>query len=126
MHNIDRHAIWWQQDGAPATMQYLREQFPLRVMSKRLDWPWTPSSPDLAISDFFPWGSVKQQIWNVPHDQQPQNLEKLRNAIVAALRNLEQPMIRHSFDTMVSRARQCIRVRSHAISNTQIYLVCIL
>ena len=33
IHNIDRHVMWWQQDGAPchtsnATMQYLRGHFP--------------------------------------------------------------------------------------------------
>ena len=98
VHNIDRNNMWWQQDGAPAhtsnaTMQYLRGQFPLRLMSKRGDWPWPPRSPDLAICDFFLWGYLKQQIWNVPHDQQPQNLEELRNSIVTACRNLEQRMI---------------------------------
>ena len=37
IHNIDRYNMWWQQDGAPATMQYLRGQFPLRLISKRGD-----------------------------------------------------------------------------------------
>ena len=54
IHNIGRNNMWWQQDGAPAhtsnaTMQYLRGQFPLRLMSKRGDWPWPLRSPDLAI-----------------------------------------------------------------------------
>ena len=44
IRNIDRNNMRWQQDGAPAhtinaTMQYLRGQFPLRLMSKRRDWP---------------------------------------------------------------------------------------
>jgi hypothetical protein len=72
VHNIDRNNMWWQQDGAPAhtsnaTMQYLRGQFPLRLMSKRGDWPWPPRSPDLVICDFFLWGYLKQQIWNVAY-----------------------------------------------------------
>ena len=82
IHNIDRNNMWWQQDGAPAhtsnaTMQYLRGQFPLRLMSKRRDWPCPPCSPDLAICDFFLWRYLKQKIWDVPQDQQPQNLEEL-------------------------------------------------
>ena len=121
-YNIDKNNMWWQQDGAPAhtshaTMQYLRRQFPLRLMSKRGDWPWPPRSPDLAICDFFLWGYLKQQIWNVPHDQQPHSLEELRNSIMTACRNLEQPIIHDSFDAMVSRARQCIRARGHAFPN---------
>ena len=87
--------MWWQQDGAPAhtsnvTMQYLREQFPLRLMSKSGGWPWPPRSPDLAIFDFFLWGYIKQQIWDVPQDQQPQNLEELRISIVAIATPLRQ------------------------------------
>ena len=53
--------MWWQQDGASAhtsnvALQYLRGQFPGRVMSKRGDWPWPPRSPDLAVCDFFSVG----------------------------------------------------------------------
>ena len=48
-------------------MQYLRGQFPLRRMSKRGDLPcMPPSSPDLAICDFFLWGYLKHQIWDAP------------------------------------------------------------
>ena len=118
-HNIDKNNMWWPQDRAPAhtshaTMQYLRGQFPIRLMSKRGDWPWPPRSPDLAICDVFLWVYLKQQILNVPHDQQPHSLEKLRNSIMTACRNLEQRTIHDSFDAMVSRARQCIRARGHA------------
>ncbi len=75
-------------------------------MSKRGDWPWPPHSPDLAICDFFLWGYLK----NVPHDQQPQNLEELQKSIITACRNLEQQMTQAAFDAMVSWARQCICV----------------
>ena len=76
-NNINRQVMWWQRDGAPGhtsniTLQYLRGQFPGRVMSKRGDWPWSPRSPDLSVCDFFLWGHLKQQIWDVPHNQQPQ------------------------------------------------------
>ena len=81
INDIDRNVMFWQQDGAPshtsnATMQYLRGQFPGRVISKRGDWPWPPRSPDLTVSDFFLWWYLKQKIWNVPHDEQPNNLRQ--------------------------------------------------
>ena len=121
-HNIDRDSMWWQQDGASchtsnATMRYLRGQFPGRLMSKRGDWPWPPRSPDLTVCDFFLWGYLKHQIWNVPHDEQPHNLRELREAIVAACRNLDAQMIRNSFDCMLTRARKCILAAGHAFPN---------
>ena len=121
-NNIDRHVMWWQQDGAPchtsnATMRYLRGQFPGRIMGKRGDWPWPPRSPDLAICDFFLWGHLKLQICNVPHDQQPTNLPQLRAAMVSACDNLDQQVIHNAFEGMVSRARRCVNVGGHSFSN---------
>lgn len=114
--------MFWQQDGAPshtsnATMQYLRGQFPGRVMSKRGDLPWPPRSPDLTVCDFFLWGYLKHRIWNVPHDQQPKNLEQLRAAIVTECRNIDHQIIQRSFDTMVTRARRCINAGGHAFQD---------
>lgn len=91
--NINRDIMWWQQDGAPAhtsnrAIQYLRGQFPGRLMSKRGDWPWPPRSPDLTVCDFFLWGYLKHAIWNVPRNLQPQNLQDLCAAIIAASENL--------------------------------------
>ena len=51
-------------------------------MSKRGDWPKPPRPPDLTVSDFFHWGYLKHQIWNVPTQQQLSNLGVLREAII--------------------------------------------
>ncbi len=113
-HNIGKSVMWWQQDRAPchtsnATMRYLRGQFLGKVISLRGDIPWPPRSPDLTVCDFFLWGYLKHKIWNVPHDQQPNNLRQLREAIIAECRNIDQQIIEQSFDSMVTRARLCIR-----------------
>ena len=121
-HNIDRSVMWWQQDGAPshtsnATMQYLRGQFPGRVISLRGDLPWPPRSPDLTVCDFFLWGYLKHKIWSVPHHQQPKNLRRLHEVIIAQCHNIDRAMIQRSFDNMVTRARLCIRAGGHAFPN---------
>ena len=110
------------QDCAPAhtsnaSLRYLRGQFPGRVMSKRGGWPWAPRSPDLAVCDFFLWGYLKQKMWNVPINDQPQNLRELREAIRRECGNLERQMIQRAFDGMVSRARHCIEVGGQAFPN---------
>ena len=86
-------------------------------MSKRGDWPWPPRSPDLTVCDFFLWGYLKHQIWNVPTQQQPSNLGELQQAIIMACNNLEQDMIEKAFDCMLSRVRRCVQVDGHAFSN---------
>jgi hypothetical protein len=81
-------------------MQYLRGHFPGRVISKRGDWPWPPRSPDLTVCDFFLCGYLKHRICNVPHDEQPNNLRQLREAIFTDSRNIDQQIIQRSFDCM--------------------------
>ena len=122
VHNIDRNSMWWQQDGASchtsnATIRYLQGQFPGRLMSKRGDWPWPPRSPDLTVCDFFLWGYLKQQIWEVSQDQQPQNLGELREAIVRSCRNLDGHMIQRSFNGMLTRARKCVDAGGHQFAD---------
>ena len=121
-HNINRDVMWWQQDGAPAhtsnaSMRYLRGQFPGRLMSKRGDFPWPPRSPDLAICDFFLWGYLKHQIWNVPIENQPRNLRELQDAIRRECGNVDRDMIERAYEGMVSRARRCLQARGRTFSN---------
>ena len=71
IHNIDRNNIRWQQDRAPAhtsnaTMQYLRGQFPLRLMSKHGDWPLAmpPSLPRPGKYVTFSFGdTLSRKFW---------------------------------------------------------------
>ena len=97
--------------------RYLRGQFPGRVISKHGDWPWPPRSPDLTVCDFFLWWYLKYMIWNVPLDQQPNNLRQLREAIVMECNTMDQATIQRSFDAMVSRARLCINAGEQAFAD---------
>ena len=48
-------------------------------------------------NDFFLGGYLKQKIWTQPHNQQPQNIDDLQNAIITASENLDPEMIRSAF-----------------------------
>jgi hypothetical protein len=63
---------------------------------------YAPQSPDLAICDFFLWRHLKQQVWNVPHEQQPRNLRQLRQAVILACQSLDAQMIQSAFSGMVN------------------------
>ena len=114
-YGINQEMMWWQQDGAPAhtsnaSLRYLRGQFPGRVMGKGGDWHWPARSPDLAICDFFLWGQLKQMIWDVPLENQPQDLNQLEQKLREACNNLNREFLQKAFDGMVNRARRCIDV----------------
>jgi len=53
--------LWFQQDGATVhtaviSIAAFRRLFPRRVISRFVDVPWPPRSPDLTAPDFFLWG----------------------------------------------------------------------
>jgi hypothetical protein len=83
-----------------ATIRYLWGQR-RRLMTKWRDSPWPPRSPDLT--GFF-FGATWSNTFGMchMHDQQPNNLRELREAIVTAYRNLDPQMIRNSFNCMLT------------------------
>ena len=109
--------MWLQQDGAPAhasnvSINYLRRQFPGRLISRRVDFLWPPRSPDLAI-DFFLWGYLKQKIWGVPRNQQPTTCGQLGAAIIRESQNVP----REPFTALVDRCQRCVNVGGHAFAD---------
>ena len=95
---INRFVTWWKQDGANAhtsnaSINYLRGRFHGRLISKRADIPWPPRSPDLAVSDFFLWGYIKQKTSEVTRNQQPSSRQHLRAAITRECRNIPRNAI---------------------------------
>ena len=120
--NIQRANMWWQQDGATAhtsnlSLNYLRGQFPGRVLSNRGDQDWPARSPDLTVCDFYLWGYLKHQIWSQDAGNQPTNLRELKDAIRNQCANLDPAMIRQAFQGMVHRVRKCLHVNGSTFSN---------
>ena len=114
--------MWWQQDGAPAhtsnaSLRYLRGQFPGRVMGKGGDWHWPVCSPDLASCDYLLQGQLKQMIWDVPLENQPQDLNQFEQKLREACNNLNREFLQKAFDGMVNRARRCIDINGGSFSN---------
>jgi hypothetical protein len=68
----------------------------------------------------MPKFELKQQIWNVPHEQQPRNLRQ--RAKVEMHIYLSVPKLRCTNDTkrffgMVNRAQRCMGVQGYAFSD---------
>ena len=74
--------FWFQQDGAPShtsriTIDFLKNLFPGRLMSKSGDLDWPPRSPDLTPADFFLWGYLKSKVYV----NKPRTVEELKDNI---------------------------------------------
>ena len=54
---------------------------------------------------------------NVPVNQQPQDLQELKQATVNACINLNREFVRRSFDRILSRARRCIASGGNSFPN---------
>lgn len=60
LHDDELQDSYFQQDGASAhctqeTLEFLRQFFGDRIISRNANIPWAPRSCDLAVCDFFLW-----------------------------------------------------------------------
>ena len=82
-------------------MQYLRQKFGKRLISKNL---WPPRSPDMTPSDFFLFEHLKQQVFqNHPH-----TLDKLRDSITNAIGSITIETLNNVFRNMRRRVQLCL------------------
>ena len=65
---------------------------------------------------FFLWGYLKQKIWTQPHNQQPQNIGNLQNAIITTSENLDPEINRSAFNGMINRVNKCIQANGNTFS----------
>ena len=66
---------WFQHDGAtPRTanvsIEWLKQHFKKRIVSRRCQIEWSPSSPDLCPPDFYLWGYLKNKVY----EEKPRDL----------------------------------------------------
>lgn len=104
---------YFQQDGATAhtsreTIQYIREFFDDRIISRNTEIPYPSRSCDLNICDFFVWPYIKNSIYSTPIH----NLEELRNRITEKFEEINNsPQMLHKvFHALQRRVDLCLHV----------------
>lgn len=88
--------VIFQQDGAPPhwtlfVRESLDETFPDSWIGRGGPIRWPPRSPDITPCDFFVWGFVKDQVYNLPIS----NLDELKAKIREAFGKISNEM-RHN------------------------------
>ena len=82
--------IWFQQDGATchtaeAILDVLRPVFKDRIISRRTDVVGPPQSSDLAPSDYYLWGAVKEKCYA----DKPVTIDALKGNIREAIGEIQ-------------------------------------
>jgi hypothetical protein len=77
--------IWFQQDGATASMEVIREMFPKHIISH-----YFHVSHDLAAYDYFLWGYFKAKVYTT----RPQTIDDLNIAIQKQISAIPENMMR--------------------------------
>lgn len=103
--------ITFQQDGAAphtsrATLDWLVERFPGRLISFKTDRIWPPRSPDLSPLDFFLWGFLKDQL--KPEDLTTMDTMKRRITQLIRQLNRRRDLLEKVIQSFKLRLERCI------------------
>ncbi|KAI6646878.1 hypothetical protein LOD99_9147 [Oopsacas minuta] len=100
--------FWLQQDGAtPHTynksLDWIKNHFGSRVISRRCDHEWAPYSPDLSPPDYYLWGFLKDRVYAT----KPRTLGELKKKIQEEMRSISRTTCKSVMQNFVLRLEKC-------------------
>ena len=104
--------IWFQQDGdtchaAEATLDFLLAVFEVRIISRRADVVWPPSSCDLTPLDYYLLGAVKDKCY----PDKPETICTLKDNIREAIGEIQLHTIDNVLKNWTDRVGYCMAGR---------------
>lgn len=104
-----RQRMWLLHDGCPAhyaarVREYLDQEFPNRWIGRGGPVPWPSRSPDLTKIDFFLWGFIKDNVYQIP----PTTREDMQNRIREAFRRIDVNTLRRVERSFQERLQSCL------------------
>ena len=101
--------LWYQQEGATAhtaviSITVFCRLFQQRVISRFVDVPWPPCSPDLTAPDFFLWGYLKSKV----HSNCPTDLYALKENIWEEIAKLSDETLQAIMRSFLTHVHLCI------------------
>lgn len=101
--------VTFMHDGHPAhgehnVTAFLNDTFREQWIGQRGPCRWPPRSPDLNPMDFFFWGYLKNEIFNL---NKPQSIEELRRRIVEVANTITPQMLRNVLKNFYERLAFC-------------------
>ncbi|GFX10028.1 DUF4817 domain-containing protein [Trichonephila clavipes] len=104
LNNHDVQELWFQQDGATchtarATIDFLKDTFGDRLISRFGPVNWPPRSCDLTPLDYFLWGYVKSLVYA----DKPQTLDHLGDNIRRVIADIRPQMLEKVIENWTPR-----------------------
>ncbi|GFX82073.1 DUF4817 domain-containing protein [Trichonephila clavipes] len=99
LNNHDVQELWFQQDGARATIDLLKDTFDDCLISRFGPVNWPPRSCDLTPLDYFLWGYVKSLVY----PNKPQTLDHLEDNIRRVIADIRPQMLEKVIENWTSR-----------------------
>ncbi|GFX05496.1 putative DD41D transposase [Trichonephila clavipes] len=104
LNNHDVQERWFQQDGATChtarvTIDFLKDTFGDRLISRFGPVNWPPRSCDLTLLDYFLWGYVKSLVYA----DKPQTLDHLEDNIRRVIADIRPQMLEKVIENWTSR-----------------------
>ena len=87
------------------TLDWLRERFQERPISRKCDVEWAPQSPDLNPPDFYLWGYLKDSVYQ----NNPQTIGELKAAIAAKIREIPREECVRVTDNFAQQMQVCLQ-----------------
>ena len=103
-----RRMYWFQQDGATchvtdSCLDFLKSKFGNRIISRRTEHHWPPSSPDLSPLDFSFWAQAMQEVYRC----RPTTLPALKSVVEDFAANIDPETVRKMARNVQKRASLC-------------------
>ncbi|GFV48168.1 uncharacterized protein TNCV_3554471 [Trichonephila clavipes] len=103
LNNHDVQELWFQQDGATcntarATIDFLKDTFGDRLISRFGPVNWPPRSCDLTPLDYFLWGYVKSLVYA----DKPQTFDHLEDNIRRVIADIRPQMLEKVIESWTS------------------------
>ncbi|KAI6653098.1 hypothetical protein LOD99_3947 [Oopsacas minuta] len=105
--------ITFQQDGAPphvakVVLDFLREKFDKKLISRNCDFFWPPDSPDLNPCDFYLWGYLKSKVYSNPI---PETTEDLKRNVRREIRRIKAETLKKVSENILTRLQEVISLQ---------------
>ena len=94
-------------------MTVIREAFPGRLISRNVDIPLPPRSPDLSPSNFFLWGYLKSKVYQ----GRPRTIPELKEAIQSEIAAIPGAMLENVMKSFSDRLQECIQFEGRHLSD---------
>ncbi|GFV65075.1 DUF4817 domain-containing protein [Trichonephila clavipes] len=104
LNNHDVQELWFQKDGATchtarATIDFLKDTFGDRLISRFDPVNWPPRSCDLTPLDYFLWGYVKSLVYA----DKPQTLDHLEDNTRRVIADIRPQRLEKVIENWTSR-----------------------